>query len=109
MDNSNENDKDKENYIYLLNIIDYFSKFAQSYLQISKNAKETLTNIDKFVSNISKPHTIQCDNGGEFKSKLLQKYCKDNIIELILGALGILNPKGQLKYLIDILKIYYII
>ena len=68
-------------------------------MQNSKNVKETLTNIEKFVSKLDKPHIIQCDNGGEFKNKL-QTFCKDNNIELIIrtprhpesqGAIEIFN------------------
>ena len=75
--------KNKSEYKYLLCIVDHFSKFAKTYLQISKESKEVLENIKNYINEVGTPEIIQTDNGGEFIANIIKNYLKENDIIFI--------------------------
>ena len=74
---------DKVDYKYVLDIVDHFSKWYYGYLLYSKEGKEILKNIEKYIENFGKPNILQTDNGKEFDNQFLKTYCVDNNIKLI--------------------------
>ena len=78
--NNNINEK-----IYLLSILDHFSKFAYNYILNKKDQNSVLINIKKFIKKYGLPQKILTDNGGEFTNNQFKKYCKKNDIILIHG------------------------
>ena len=74
-----------ENAIYLLCIIDQFSKFANAYILNSKKSDIILGNIKSFINAYGKPNTLHCDNGKEFSNELLNSFCEENNIKFIHG------------------------
>ena len=97
------------NRIYLLNIIDHFSKYAWSFIQSTKSSEETFKNIKNFIDKNGPPEIIQCDNGGEFKNNLFKKFCEESNISLIHGADRYPQSKGAIesfnKHIKNLLKI----
>ena len=63
------------NYHYVLDIIDHFSKFCQSYLLSTKESLEVYSKIHIFIETYGQPKYLISDNGSEFKNKILKKYC----------------------------------
>lgn len=72
-----------DNYIYALNIIDVFSKFAWS---IPLKNKTSLAILEAFENTIKtshrKPNYIWVDQGKEFYNKDMKKYLQDNKIKI---------------------------
>ncbi len=62
--------KGHSNYLYVLDIIDHFSKFCNSYLLNTKEKYEIFTHIRDFIENYGKPNYLVTDNGTEFKNKI---------------------------------------
>ena len=73
------NDK-KNNKIYLLSLIDHFSKYAENFLINKKDETTVINKIKLFIQNNGKPDKILTDNGKEFTNKKFQKFCKKNKI-----------------------------
>ena len=71
------------NYLYVLDIIDHFSKQCNSYLLNTKEKYEVFTHIRDFIEKYGKSNYLVTDNGTEFKNKLLTEHCKVNIIKFI--------------------------
>ena len=63
--------KGHSNYLYVLDIIDHFSKFCNSYLLNTKEKYEIFTHIKDFNENYGKPNYLMTDNGIDFKINLL--------------------------------------
>ena len=59
---------------YLLSIIDTFSKFADNYIQNSKNSKLVLGNLKNFINKYDAQKRIHTDNGGEFVNKYMKEF-----------------------------------
>ena len=74
--------KEDNEKIYIISIIDHFSKFAKNFV-IDK--KDWNTKIKKFIDLLGKPQKILTDNGTEFKNKKFNNYCHKNEINLIHG------------------------
>ena len=70
--------RDHDNTVYLLCIIEHFSKFANAYLLKTKTSEEILGNIKNFIYNYGKCKTLHSDNGKKFYNKKLETYCKEN-------------------------------
>ena len=78
---NNNNEK-----MYLLSIIDHFSKFAENFLINNKDKKTVLNKIKIFIKKYGPPDKILPDNGGEFINKQFKAYCSKNDIILIHGC-----------------------
>ena len=71
-------------YVWILHLKDYFSKFSMLYALKSKKASEIAYYIGLFVRHLGVPEIFQCDNGREFKGALLV-FLKKHNIKLING------------------------
>ena len=67
--------KIETNITWVLDIIDYFSKFILSYPLKQKNAGNVLIGIKGFVFSIGVPHILQTV---EFVNSKMKEFCKDN-------------------------------
>jgi hypothetical protein len=83
-------DKDK---LYLLSIIDHFSKFACNYIIKNKEKKTVLNNIKKFINKYGVPDKILTDKGGNFEIMNLKNIVKKIIFNYYMGDHRILKPK----------------
>ena len=79
--------KNNSEFNYLLCAIDHFSKYAKTYLMITKSSEEVLKNLKSFINEIGTPHIIQTDNGGEFTAKIIKNYLKEKKILFINSSL----------------------
>ena len=75
----------QDEYKYLLNIIDHFSKLCKSYLLKNKEAFGILQCVKNFISIYGIPRSIGTDNGREFKNKLFNDYMEENKIQYVHG------------------------
>ena len=89
-------DIDDKNHIFnfIINIIDHYSKLVGSYLLIKKNAVNVLNSINNFISIYGEPYIIQCDNGLEYRNKLLDNYCSIRNINLIHSSVKTPTTNG---------------
>ena len=105
----NDNAKKK---IYLLSILDHFSKYAKNYIINKKDDKTVIKKIVDFIDNNGLPEKILTDNGGEFRNKLFKKYCKNNDIVLLHGRPRHPQTQGAVerynRTIKDLLKNIYI-
>ena len=96
--------KGHSNYLYVLDIIDHFSKFCNSYLLNTKEKYEIFTHIRDFIENYGKPNYLVTDNGTEFKNNLLSEYCKENEIKFIHGLPYRPHSQGVVERLHGVIK-----
>ena len=75
----------KDQFKYLFNIIDHFSKLCKSYLLKNKEAFGILQYVKNFISIYGVPKSIGTDNGREFKNKLFSDYMEKNNIQYVHG------------------------
>lgn len=75
----------KKDTIYALTCIDIFTKNVALRIMKKKDAETTLDALKSILKEMGKPSEIFCDDGSEFKNKVVDKYCQDNDIELIFG------------------------
>ena len=66
--------KTNNNYLYCLDLIDHFSKWAESYLLKDKSMLTVLSKIKLFILNNGKCKIFQSDNGTEFRNNELKVY-----------------------------------
>ena len=59
---------------YLWNMVDHFSKFADSKIITNKTKETVFSAIKEIFSNMGFPKMLQSDNGTEFKNKLSGDY-----------------------------------
>ena len=85
--------KSNNNYNYLFDIIDHFSKFGISIPIENKDSKTILNNLKIALECNGFPEEIGCDNGKEFRNNLIESYLKDKNIKLIHGLPY--NPHSQ--------------
>ena len=80
---------DKKKHIYILHMIDVYTRFSKATIIRSKESKEV---IDKFMqcwvgSGLGVPEKILVDNGGEFSSGQFKDMCENlNIMEMHTAA-----------------------
>ena len=96
--------KGHSNYLYVLDIIDHFSKYCNSYLLNTKEKYEVFTHIREFIEKNGKPNYLVTDNGTEFKNKLLAEYCQDNKIKFLHGLPYRPHSQGVVERLHRIIK-----
>jgi len=74
---------DNDGYKYILNVIDCFSKYAWAVPLKSKTTHEVLEALKKIIKDSGrKPEKIWSDAGGEFVSKEVKSWLKENNITL---------------------------
>ena len=80
-------------YLYLLNIIDHFSKYAFSYILEKKTADIALNKIKDCLLNHGYPEEFGTDNGPEFSKRKINKFLLSKNIKFIHGKA--FNPRSQ--------------
>lgn len=70
------------NQNYCLSIIDSFSRLGQCYPLLQKTGTEIIDKLLIYFSHYGIPNKITCDNGLEFKNKVVQDFCKLHKIEI---------------------------
>ena len=98
--------------IYILSLLDHFSKYAGNYILYDKEAETVLNKIKEFIKNNGKPERILTDNGSEFINKKFKKFCKKNYITLIHGRARHPQTQGTIERynctIKDYIKTFYI-
>ena len=85
--------KFNNNFNYLFNIIDHFSKFGISIPVVNKEAKTILESLKIALECNGFPEEIGSDNGKEFKNNLIEGYLREKNIKFIHGLPY--NPHSQ--------------
>ena len=75
--------KSNNNYTYLFNIIDHFSKFGMSFLLKNKDSK---TYLKTTLECNGYPTELGSDNDKEFCNELVENYLKEKSINYIQGT-----------------------
>ena len=83
--------KIKAQYIWVLDIIDYFNKYILLYPLIQKNADNVLLGIKEFCYTLGVPNILQTDNGLDFLNSKLKNFCIEHNIIFIQSRPQ--NPK----------------
>ena len=74
--------KQNKNYIYILTVIDFFSKYSLCYPLKSKKSEEIINSFkDIFKKFKRKPNFIQSDQGSEFTNNQRRNFFKNNNIK----------------------------
>ena len=68
-------------YKWVIDIIDYFSKFMGSFPVVENNAINVLNGIKEFCYYVGFPKIIQTDNGAEYNNNLFAEFCDKNNIQ----------------------------
>ena len=76
-------------YKYLLTCIDIFSKFAFVLPLTTKQGQELVKSFQKILSTGRKPTNLQTDQGTEFLNRVLQKFLRDNSIDIFTVNSGL--------------------
>ena len=76
---------DKNENLYLFNIIDHFSKYGMSYLINNKSSEAILEKLKLALQSNGIPKEIGCDNGREFRNNQIENYLKENNIKIVHG------------------------
>ena len=71
---------ENEQYCWLLNIIDVFSKYAYSVPMKNKNGDTVKKKLEKYCSLFGFPKIVQSDNGMEFSNKIISNFWKTNFV-----------------------------
>lgn len=66
--------KVKNEFKYILTIIDTFSKQNYAYLLYNKKAESVLINLKHFINNHGQSAKMHTNNGKEFNNKLINDY-----------------------------------
>ena len=85
------------NKIYLLTIIDHFSKYAGTYSINNKESITVLNKIKDFIKKNGQPEKILTDNGYEFINNKFKKFCKKLSINLLHGRARHLQTQGAIE------------
>lgn len=84
-------------FVYILAIVDAFTKFVWLFPTRSVTAEETLKKL-KIVTNIfGNPRRIIADKGSAFRANLFQDFCNEQNIEVILCTAGVPRGNGQVE------------
>jgi hypothetical protein len=62
--------------LYLLSVIEHFTKFEKNYIIFNKNENTVLSKIKEFIKNYGVPEKSLTDNGKEFTNNKFKKFCK---------------------------------
>lgn len=61
-------------FAWILHLKDHYSKYTQLYALKSKEAKPIAKCLSQFIMAFYPPEILQCDNGKEFKGKLITNF-----------------------------------
>ena len=81
------------NYKYIFNIIDHFSKYGMSCLIENKESNTIFKALKISLECNGFPEELGSDNGKEFRNKIIEDYLKDKDIKYIHG--NPYNPHSQ--------------
>ena len=81
-----ENLKSETNYLYVLDLINHFSKWEYSFLLKNKESKSVVSKIKAFIEMNEKPILFHNDNGKEFDNLELKMPLENNNIKYIKSA-----------------------
>lgn len=70
------------NNIYLLVVIDYYSRFKEVILMEKITSNDTIEQLRKLFSLLGLPQTITADNGRQLVSQEFKKFCAEHGIKL---------------------------
>ena len=70
-------------FTWIIDIIDYFSKFMGSFPVKENNGQNALLAIKEFCYLVGTPKIIQTDNGLEYNNTLIDEFCNSNNIKHI--------------------------
>jgi hypothetical protein len=93
--------KDDSKGIYILVVIDFYSRLMGAMIQHDKEASTTLANFKAIIKKYFKkksPHTVYCDSGGEFKSSFSSYLDKKGIYIHICEGDGLRDSSIHLGY-----------
>ena len=76
------------NYKYVLDIIEHYSKFTNSFLLNTKESQEIFPIIKNFFKINGFPKYLITDNGKEFKNKILSYFCEQNKVRFFRGLIS---------------------
>ena len=62
-------------FMWVIDIIDYFSKFMGSFPIKENNAENALTAIKEFCYFVGYPKILQTDNGMEYNNNIIENFC----------------------------------
>jgi len=81
--------------IYLMLVIDHFTKFVFGRIIPNKNMETTTSKLNEYISIyiFKKPCSFQTDHGGEFRNSSIETFCKNNDIRFIMGRVK--HPQSQ--------------
>ena len=99
-----ELNSENNNYKYILDIVDHFSKYTNSFLLNTKNAYEIYPLIKNFMNTYGYPKYLITDNGTEFKNKLIKSLCDSNNVKFIHGLPYRPHSQGVVEHVHRIIK-----
>ena len=73
-------------YLYILDCVDHFSKYINSFLLVNKTMPLVLSKIKLFINNNGICKIIQTDNGKEFDNTQMKLFCENNNIKFIKSS-----------------------
>jgi hypothetical protein len=85
--------KSNNDFNYIFNIVDHFSKFGMSYLIENKESKTVFKYLKIALECNGYPSELGSDNGKEFCNNLIENYLKEKNVKFIHGMPY--NPHSQ--------------
>ena len=73
-------------FTWVIDVIDYFSKYMMSYPVIKNDSINALNAIKQFCLMIGIPQIIQSDNGSEYRNSLFEEFCLQKNIKHIFSS-----------------------
>lgn len=98
-------------YSWVIDIIDYFSKFMMSYAVPNNDSIHTIQCIKQFCLMIGNQNIIQTDNGSEYKNSLCHDFCLNKNINHIFISPNYPQSNGVIEVAHKVIRhnvmIYY--
>jgi len=92
-------EKTGRGYVYILAIIDAFTKFSRLYPCKSTKASEVIRHLREYFRYYSKPRRLISDRGSAFTSNEIKDFMKEELIEHVFIATGTPRANGQIERL----------
>ena len=93
----------KRIYLYILSVMDVFSRYTRLRPITKKSAKIVTENVKTIFEVFGCPAIVQCDNGGEFLGDF-SKYLKENKISVIQSSPNHPQSQGKVERMHGTLK-----